>query len=125
MDDWEVHMSTVFPDVRMKKFLEMRGADGGPWKMICAMPALWVGLLYNAQAQREALDLISEWTVEEMTELRNEVRACDTVVDGVGTLLVYMLLRYCAVHGHRAVLRVGCVVPLQGRWARTTAWVPC
>lgn len=76
LDDWEGHLSTVFPDVRMKKFLEMRGADGGPWKMICAMPALWVGLLYNAKAQQEALDLISEWTVEEMTELRNEVRAC-------------------------------------------------
>lgn len=57
----------------MKKFLEMRGADGGPWKLICAMPALWVGLLYNTQAQKEALELISEWTVEEMTDLRNEV----------------------------------------------------
>lgn len=73
IDDWETHLSTVFPDVRMKKFLEMRGADGGPWKMICAMPALWVGLLYNAQAQKEALELISDWTVEEMTGLRNEV----------------------------------------------------
>lgn len=73
IDDWEQHLSTVFPDVRMKKFLEMRGADGGPWKMICAMPALWVGLLYDKQAQKEALEMIKEWTVEEMTELRNEV----------------------------------------------------
>ena len=55
IDDWEAHLSTVFPDVRMKKFLEMRGADGGPWKMICAMPALWVGLLYDRKAQEEAL----------------------------------------------------------------------
>jgi hypothetical protein len=75
VEDWESHLSTVFPDVRMKRFLEMRGADGGPWKMICAMPALWVGLLYNAAAQRDALALISDWTVDEMTTLRNEVRS--------------------------------------------------
>lgn len=49
--DWETHMTTVFPEVRLKKFLEMRGADGGPWRLICALPALWVGLLYDEQAQ--------------------------------------------------------------------------
>lgn len=73
MADWETHLSTVFPDVRLKKFLEMRGADGGPWSMICALPAFWVGLIYDDQAQAECLDMISGWTVDEMTALREEV----------------------------------------------------
>ncbi len=56
--------------VRLKRFLEMRGADGGPWRMICALPALWVGLIYEPQAQAEALDLISSWTQEDRDYLR-------------------------------------------------------
>ena len=48
--DWANHLSTLFPDVRLKRFLEMRGADGGPWRRICALPAFWVGLLYDAEA---------------------------------------------------------------------------
>lgn len=56
--------------VRLKRFLEMRGADGGPWRMICALPALWVGLIYEPQAQAEALDLISSWTQDDRDYLR-------------------------------------------------------
>lgn len=56
--------------VRLKRFLEMRGADGGPWRMICALPALWVGLIYEPQAQVEALDLISSWTQDDRDYLR-------------------------------------------------------
>lgn len=56
--------------MRLKRFLEMRGADGGPWRMICALPALWVGLIYEPQAQREALELISSWTQEDRDYLR-------------------------------------------------------
>src|SRR5260221_3772005 len=48
--DWTDHLTTAFPEVRLKKFLEMRGADGGPWERLCALPALWVGLLYNDEA---------------------------------------------------------------------------
>jgi gamma-glutamylcysteine synthetase len=51
LSDWESHLTTVFPEVRLKRFLEMRGADAGPWRIICGLPALWVGLLYDAQAQ--------------------------------------------------------------------------
>ena len=51
LSDWESHLTTVFPEVRLKRFLEMRGADAGPWRLICGLPALWVGLLYDAQAQ--------------------------------------------------------------------------
>jgi glutamate--cysteine ligase len=73
MSDWANHLTTIFPEVRLKKFLEMRGADGGPWKMICALPALWVGLIYEPQAQSEALALISDWTAEEREMLRVQV----------------------------------------------------
>lgn len=74
LGDWENHLSTAFPEVRLKKFLEMRGADGGPWKMICALPALWVGLLYDRQAQSEALSLIEGWSQADRDYLQTEVR---------------------------------------------------
>lgn len=70
--DWTNHLTTIFPDVRLKKFLEMRGADGGPWRMLCALPALWVGLIYDPQAQSEALALIEDWTPAEREYLRTE-----------------------------------------------------
>lgn len=73
MADWENHLTTIFPEVRLKRFLEMRGADGGPWRMICALPALWVGLIYEPQAQAQALELISGWSQEDRDYLRTEV----------------------------------------------------
>ncbi len=57
IQDWEDHITVPFPEVRLKQYLEMRGADGGPWNIICALPALWVGLLYDKEAQLEAYDL--------------------------------------------------------------------
>ncbi len=74
LDDWDMHLTTVFPEVRLKRFLEMRGADSGPQSMICALPGLWVGLLYDAQAQREAAALIADWTHSEREYLRKQVR---------------------------------------------------
>lgn len=73
MSDWSDHLTTIFPEVRLKKFLEMRGADGGPWRRLCALPALWVGLLYDADCQSAAWDLARDWTLEEHTYLRAEV----------------------------------------------------
>jgi len=73
MGDWQDHMTTVFPEVRLKQFIEMRGADGGPWKRLCALPAFWVGLLYDEQALNEVEALISDWTVTEMAALRDAV----------------------------------------------------
>ena len=61
-DDWADHLTTLFPDVRLKRFLEMRGADAGPYAELMALPAFWVGLLYDASAQAEAHALISDWT---------------------------------------------------------------
>ncbi len=73
MGDWADHLSTLFPEVRLKKFLEMRGADGGPWKSLCALPALWVGLLYDQGALDAAWDLVKDWSLEEHQYLRDEV----------------------------------------------------
>ena len=71
--DWWDHLSTAFPEVRLKSFLEMRGADGGPWSRICALPAFWVGILYDDGALDAAWDLVKDWTMEEREALRNAV----------------------------------------------------
>jgi glutamate--cysteine ligase len=71
--DWEDHLSTLFPEVRLKQFLEMRGADMGDAAHVLALPALWVGLLYDAAALAAAASLIRDWTVAEMAGLRAEV----------------------------------------------------
>ena len=71
--DWTDHLSTAFPEVRLKSFLEMRGADGGRWSRICALPALWVGLLYDDQALDESWDLVKHWSIESREKLRHDV----------------------------------------------------
>ena len=71
--DWTNHLSTLFPDVRLKSFLEMRGADGGPWRRICALPAFWVGLLYDDEALDAAEQLTEELSFADLTNMRNEV----------------------------------------------------
>ncbi|HEX5238140.1 MAG TPA: glutamate--cysteine ligase [Sphingomicrobium sp.] len=73
ISDWTDHLSTAFPEVRLKSFLEMRGADGGRWSRICALPALWVGLLYDDQVLDAAWDLVKNWSIEEREQLRREV----------------------------------------------------
>jgi glutamate--cysteine ligase len=82
--DWVDHLSTAFPEVRLKSFLEMRGADGGPWSRICALPALWVGLLYDSGALDAAWDLVKDWTMAEREALRDAVPklALDAPVPG-------------------------------------------
>ncbi|MBP3983625.1 glutamate--cysteine ligase [Pseudoxanthomonas helianthi] len=71
--DWSDHMTTAFPEVRLKKFLEMRGADSGPWNRICALPAFWVGLLYDDAALDAAWDLVKDFTLAERHALRDGV----------------------------------------------------
>ena len=73
VSDWIDHLSTVFPEVRLKSFLEMRGADGGRWSRICALPALWVGLLYDDQALDAAWDQVKHWTHRAAPALRDAV----------------------------------------------------
>ena len=88
LTDFVDHLSTIFPEVRLKSFLEMRGADGGPWNRICALPALWVGLLYDDQALGAAWDLVKNWTIDEHEALRREVPklALRATVPGGGTV---------------------------------------
>jgi glutamate--cysteine ligase len=87
MSDWEDHLTTTFPEVRLKRYMEMRGADGGPWRRLCALPALWTGLLYDRGALDAAWDLVEDWTDEEREAMRAEAprRALATPVPG-GTL---------------------------------------
>jgi glutamate--cysteine ligase len=73
LSDWIDHLSTAFPEVRLKSFLEMRGADGGPWSRICALPAFWVGLLYDQNALDAAWDEVRHWSLDERQRLRDEV----------------------------------------------------
>ncbi|MCW5730552.1 MAG: glutamate--cysteine ligase [Alphaproteobacteria bacterium] len=73
MRDWADHLTTLFPEVRLKRYLEMRGADGGPWWRLCALPALFVGLLYDKDALDAAWDLVRDWTAEERQSLRDNV----------------------------------------------------
>ena len=77
-------MSTAFPEVRLKSFLEMRGADGGPWNRICALPAFWVGLLYDQGALDAAWDLVKGWSMDEREALRSAVpaQALDAAIPG-------------------------------------------
>lgn len=71
--DFDDHLSTIFPEVRLKTFLEMRGADTGPWNELCAMPAFWVGLLYDQTALDTAWDLVKDWTEAERHDIRQNV----------------------------------------------------
>ena len=73
VSDFTDHLSTIFPEVRLKSFLEMRGADGGRWGKICALPALWVGLLYDDAALAAAWDEVKHWSLEGRQKLRDGV----------------------------------------------------
>jgi len=70
LGDWADHLTTLFPEARVKRFIEMRGADGGPWRRLCALPALWVGLLYDGTALDAAWQVAKDWTAAEREQLR-------------------------------------------------------
>lgn len=75
LSDWADHLTTAFPEARIKKFMEMRGADGGPWRRLCALPAFWVGLCYDQGALDAAWDLVKGWDAETREALRVEAAA--------------------------------------------------
>ena len=89
LSDWSDHLSTAFPEVRLKTFLEMRGADGGRWSRICALPAFWVGLLYDGAALDAAWDVVKDWSMEAREALRNDVPklGLEAPIPGGGKLL--------------------------------------
>lgn len=73
MSDWANHLSTIFPEVRLKRYLEMRGSDGGPWRRLSSLPALWVGILYDDKALDAAWDIVKHWSAAERQKLRDDV----------------------------------------------------
>ena len=73
LKDWADHTTTIFPEVRLKKYLEMRGADSGPWSRLCALPALWMGVLYDSAALAASWDLCKHWKIEDHERLRADV----------------------------------------------------
>ena len=85
LSDWADHLTTIFPEVRLKQFLEMRGADGGPWNQICALPAFWVGILYDQNSLDAAWDICKNWTSHQREELRLTAakNGLDGKVDGM------------------------------------------
>lgn len=85
LSDWADHMTTVFPEARVKKYIEMRGADGGPWRRLCALPALWVGLIYDQGALDAAWDLVKGWDDETREGLRRQagLHALQASVNGI------------------------------------------
>jgi len=83
LSDWADHLTTAFPEARIKKYMEMRGADGGPWRRICALPAFWVGVMYDQTALDAAWDLVKDWDLETREGLR-EAAARDALQAEVG-----------------------------------------
>jgi glutamate--cysteine ligase len=73
ISDWANHISTIFPEVRLKRYLEMRGSDSGPWQWLPALPAYWVGLLYDDDSLAAAWDLVKDWSAQERQKLRDDV----------------------------------------------------
>jgi glutamate--cysteine ligase len=73
ISDWANHLSTIFPEVRLKRYLEMRGSDGGPWRRLSSLAALWCGILYNRASLDAAWDIVKDWTARERQQLRDDV----------------------------------------------------
>jgi len=123
LSDWSDHLSTAFPEVRLKTFLEMRGADGGRWSKICALPAFWVGLLYGGPSLDAAWDLVKGWSMETREALRTAVPRLGLDAPlGSGTLgavapevlqMAEAGLRHRAALGSSGDSEVGFLEPLQ------------
>ncbi len=106
LDDWSDHLTTLFPEVRLKRFLEMRGADGGRWPRICALSAFWVGLLYDEVALDAAWDLVKSWTAEDREDLRRTVPRA-ALAGRFGDTSVQALARAALAISHLGLQRRG------------------
>ncbi|SIO46979.1 glutamate--cysteine ligase [Rhodovulum sp. ES.010] len=109
LSDWADHLTTIFPEARIKKFIEMRGADGGPWRRLCALPALWVGLTYNQSALDAAWDLVKHWDAEtrEAWRVAASVDGLQAVVNGRSMLSLAAEVVLIARSGLKARARPG------------------
>lgn len=83
--DWENHLTTIFPEVRLKSFLEMRGADGGSFESVCALSSFWVGLLYDSESLDSSFNLINDFNIKQLQELRIEVakNGLHSIIEGI------------------------------------------
>ena len=98
LSDWADHLTTAFPEARIKKYIEMRGADGGPWRRLCALPAFWVGLCYEQDSLDAAWDLVKDWDAETREALR-VAASVDGLHAKVGNIDMHELSKSC--FGHR------------------------
>ncbi len=110
LKDWADHLTTIFPEVRVKQFMEMRGADAGPWRTLCALPAFWVGLLYVQSSLDVACDLVANWDAADRQRLRDDVPrlALDAEIAGRKVLDVARDCLEIARDGLMARKNVGC-----------------
>ena len=101
LSDWSNHLTTIFPEVRLKRFIEVRGADSGPWRRLPALPAFWVGLLYDDASLDAAWDLVKSWSAQERQQLRDDVprRGFNAVVRGASVLDLARVCVDIARHG--------------------------
>jgi glutamate--cysteine ligase len=104
LSDWADHLTTLFPEARIKSYLEVRGADGGTWRRICGLPALWTGLFYDSTALDAAWDLVKDWTREEREAMRAgvPVLAFKTPFRNTNLLALARRMLEIATHGLRA-----------------------
>src|SRR6516165_7197234 len=104
LSDWANHLSTLFPEVRLKRYLEMRGADGGPWRRLPALPALWVGLLYDGESLDAAWDIARHWTADERQALRDQVPRLGFKAR-IGNRYLLEIARECLTLAHAGLKR--------------------
>jgi len=104
LSDWANHLSTIFPEVRLKRYLEMRGADGTPWRRLPALPAFWVGLLYDTGSLDAAWDIARRWTVHQRQALRDEVPRLGFRAK-IGNRNLYDIARDCLALAHAGLRR--------------------
>ena len=109
LSDWADHLTTIFPEARLKKFIEMRGADGGPWRRLCALPAFWVGICYNQSSLDAAWDLAKRWDIEtrESWRIAASVDGLDAIVNGQKMIDIAKEVVSIAQTGLKARAKVG------------------
>jgi len=117
LDDWEAHLTTLFPEVRIKRFMEQRGADAGPWSRLCALPALWVGLLYDATALDEAEALVRDWSADDVVRLQ-DAAAREGLKAACGAGSLADVAREAVAIARRGLERRGCLDPRERSEAR-------
>jgi glutamate--cysteine ligase len=104
ISDWVNHVSTIFPEVRLKRYLEMRGSDSGPWRRLPALPAFWVGILYDDASLDAAWDIVKGWTAEERQKLRDDVPRLGFAAK-IRNRTLLDITRECLTLAHAGLLR--------------------